>query len=222
MPVSTAATAANYDRLSPWYDRLTAVERPYRARALRMLAAQPGENVLEIGCGTGQALAELAQAAGSEGRAIGLDLSSGMLAQAQRRFTGAPAAVSLLHGNALALPLCAGSCDAVFLSFTLELLDLERQHQLLREVRRVLRENGRLALLSLSNHVLTPVSRLYWSLHELAPAVIDCRPLLVAPLLAAAGFTITRQEQDTLFGLPLVAVSCRPSGGSEQIDRPRS
>jgi demethylmenaquinone methyltransferase/2-methoxy-6-polyprenyl-1,4-benzoquinol methylase len=211
MPVTAAATAANYDRLSPWYDWLTAVERPYRALALDLLAVRPGETVLEIGCGTGQALAELARAAGSGGLAVGLDLSGGMLAQARKRFAPEETAVSLLRGNALTLPLSSASCDAVFLSFTLELLDLDQQHRLLAEVRRVLQENGRLALLSLSNHVLTPVSRLYWSLHELVPAVIDCRPLLVAPLLAAAGFTVTREEQHTLFGLPLTAVCGRPA-----------
>ena len=214
MPESFAATAANYDRLSPWYDWLTAVERPYRALALQMLAAQSGETVLEIGCGTGQALADLAGAVGSGGLAMGLDLSGGMLTRARKRLSTAAEPASLLRGNALALPLRADSCDAVFLSFTLELLDLDQQHQLLRETRRVLRDNGRLALLALSNHVQTPVSIAYWALHEILPALIDCRPLLVAPLLAAAGFTVASEEQHTLFGLPLTAVTCYASAAS--------
>lgn len=201
-----------YDRLGPYYDLLTASERPYRRLAADLLELQAGETLLEIGCGTGQSLLELAQHADGAARLVGLDLSRSMLVAAQHNLRQAEeTAVALLRGNGLALPLSTGCCDAAFLSFTLELFDLHEQHRLLGELRRVLKEDGRLALVTLSTHVETPVSSLYWSLHELFPGVVDCRPIDAPALLAAAGFSITRLEQRSLFGLPLAILLAVPA-----------
>jgi demethylmenaquinone methyltransferase/2-methoxy-6-polyprenyl-1,4-benzoquinol methylase len=121
-----------YDRISAFYDWLILSERPYRERALQLLDPQPGERFLEIGCGTGQTLLELAAATGQTGHVVGIDLSPGMIRQSQKKLAksrGAP--ISLLRGSGLQLPLQADSCDVLFLSFTLELFDLEDQHALL-------------------------------------------------------------------------------------------
>ena len=198
-----------YDQISPIYDWMTASERQYSRQALALLDVQPDETLLEIGCGTGQALMQQALQMGSEGRLIGLDLSAGMLRQAQGNLAGK--AVSLLRGSGLQLPLAADCCDALFLSFTLELFDLEEQHQLLGEARRVLGEDGRLALVTLSAHEQTMPSSIYWSLHETFPGVVDCRPLAAAPLLTAAGFSITQQDNRLMFGLPLAILLAAPA-----------
>ena len=197
-----------YDRLSPIYDLLTLSEVPFRREALFMLDLKAGETLLEIGCGTGQTLLEAAPLLGGNGLPIGLDLSAGMLAQARRKIAADPGFdLALLRGSGLCLPLAAGCCDALFLSFTLELFGLHDQHRLLAEARRVLKENGRLALVTLSSHEQTWESDIYWSLHELFPAAVDCRPIDPAPLLSAAGFTVYRQEHHSMFGLPLVVLS---------------
>jgi ubiquinone/menaquinone biosynthesis C-methylase UbiE len=70
--------------------------------------------VLEVGCGTGALLAELAELPAD---VVGLDRSSAMLAVARRRTAGA---VMLLHGCAEALPLAAGAVDAIVLTFPTE------------------------------------------------------------------------------------------------------
>ena len=72
-----------YDRISSFYEWLTISERPYRRQALDLLDIQPHETLLEIGCGTGQTLRELAPGMGDNGRLIGIDLSPGMIKQAQ-------------------------------------------------------------------------------------------------------------------------------------------
>ncbi|MFL7840076.1 MAG: class I SAM-dependent methyltransferase [Candidatus Promineifilaceae bacterium] len=190
-----------YDRISPIYDWLIISERPFRERALQLLDLQSGNCIVDLGCGTGQSLPEMAAAVGEKGQVIGLDLSPGMLHQSRKKL--GQGRVSLLRGTALKLPLEAHSCDALFMSFTLELFDLEEQHQLLAEVRRVLKENGRIGLVTLSTHTPTLMLLLYTSLHEIMPAVIDCRPLDTAPLLTAAGFVVLQQEQQSMFGLPL-------------------
>jgi len=60
-------THKNYDRLSRWYDRFAGSEKAFTDLGLQMLAVKEGERVLEIGFGTGHALAALEAAAGSAG-----------------------------------------------------------------------------------------------------------------------------------------------------------
>ena len=196
-----------YDRISPIYDLLSRSESRYRREALNMLDLKAGETLLEIGCGTGQTLLEAAPLLGENGLSLGLDQSAGMLVQARRKISASPGlGLALLRGSGLRLPLAARCCDALFMSFTLELFGLHEQHRLLAEARRVLKENGRLALVTLSAHEQTPVSDIYWSLHEIFPSAVDCRPINPAPLLAAAGFTVLRQEGHAMFGLPLAVL----------------
>lgn len=67
------------DRLVPgWLDRA-------RVRAVELLALQPGETVLDLGCGTGRSLPVIEAALGRGGRLVGVDASPDMLARAQQR-----------------------------------------------------------------------------------------------------------------------------------------
>jgi SAM-dependent methyltransferase len=84
-----ARARATYDRIAAVYDL---AENPFeyraRNRALRLLAVRPGERVLDIGPGTGHALAALAGGAGPSGQVIGVDLSARMLARARAGLPG--------------------------------------------------------------------------------------------------------------------------------------
>jgi ubiquinone/menaquinone biosynthesis C-methylase UbiE len=84
-PLETVVS--RYDRVAPWYrfGEWTILLAPgFRRRAVACIGLQPGERVVEIGCGTGRNLALLRDAVGSEGHVIGVDASAGMLAQAQK------------------------------------------------------------------------------------------------------------------------------------------
>jgi SAM-dependent methyltransferase len=59
-----------------------------RIAAFRAANPRPGERVLDVGCGPGYLLRELAIAVGEKGRAVGIDLSDPMLAMAQQRCAG--------------------------------------------------------------------------------------------------------------------------------------
>ncbi len=75
-----------YDAFAPFYDRaLEDLYRPFRATAAERLELSAGQRVLDAGCGTGQSFDVLSPAVGPEGKVIGVDASSGMLAQARRR-----------------------------------------------------------------------------------------------------------------------------------------
>ena len=138
---------ASYDRLSRWYDLLEGGwETPPRRSGLELLALQPGERLLEIGCGTGSTLAELPAGV----HAVGLDLSGGMLAQAAARLAKGGGRAGLLQGEALRLPFPPAVFDAVFLSFTIELLDTQEIPAALAEMRRVLAPGGRVGVVALS------------------------------------------------------------------------
>ena len=76
-------TKAFYDKIAKVYDLLSEhSERPMREAGLNLLAAAPGEHVLEIGFGTGHILVELAKAVGPTGTVFGIDISENMLAHA--------------------------------------------------------------------------------------------------------------------------------------------
>lgn len=84
-----------------------------RRRAnLDALAPKPGEAILDIGCGGGQLLADIALAVGPEGMAAGLDPSEDMLKGA-RETTRDLDNVHLAEGMAHKLPFADGAFDAI-------------------------------------------------------------------------------------------------------------
>lgn len=137
-----AAVEAMFDRISTRYDRMNrwmtfGIDRNWRRRAIDSLALAGGERVLDLACGT----ADLAREATRRGAiVVGVDRSAGMLRVAARG-----SGYALVRGDALALPLRGGSCDAVVSGFALRnFTDLAAAFA---ECARVLRSGGRLALL---------------------------------------------------------------------------
>jgi len=152
------AVDAMFDAIAPRYDLLNRVltfglDVGWRRRAVRSLDLPAGSRVLDLACGTGD-LCRVLAAAGH--RAVGVDRSAGMLAEAR---TDAP----LVRGDCLALPVPDGAVDGVVCGFALRnFLSLE---PFLAECARVLRPGGRAALLEVSapeNPVLRAGHGLYF------------------------------------------------------------
>ena len=53
--------------------------------AMQRAAVQPGDQVMDVGCGCGQAALELAERVGPQGTVLGVDISTPMLARARER-----------------------------------------------------------------------------------------------------------------------------------------
>ncbi len=77
--------AKHYDVSANLYYLIGFREYAYRRKAVAALKLQPGDTVVEIGCGTGLNFPLLQQAVGPEGRLIGVDLTDSMLEQARQR-----------------------------------------------------------------------------------------------------------------------------------------
>jgi demethylmenaquinone methyltransferase/2-methoxy-6-polyprenyl-1,4-benzoquinol methylase len=134
-----------FDRIAPVYDVMNRVMTAGLDRRWRRLTAEavvrPGDRVLDAACGTG----DLAVAAARAGGIVtGLDFSPGMLERARRK---APE-LEWVQGDALALPFPDARFDVATVGFGVRNLDdLEAG---LRELRRVLRPGGRVAVLEIT------------------------------------------------------------------------
>ncbi|HVE99053.1 MAG TPA: class I SAM-dependent methyltransferase [Mycobacteriales bacterium] len=132
-----AATRATYDAIAAAYAGRTRTvdERDWLDELV--VAVPPGGTVVDVGCGPGRE-AELLQADGY--RAIGLDVSTSMLALARRN------GVPVVQGDLRSLPLRDGAVDAVWSCASLLHVPREQTVATLADWRRVTRDGGGLAL----------------------------------------------------------------------------
>jgi ubiquinone/menaquinone biosynthesis C-methylase UbiE len=115
-----------------------------RQRSHELLGVGAGGTVLDVGCGTGIALTEIAALVGPSGTAVGLDPSIAMLEQARRSTESVASHVELVEGTALATGLADDRFDAVRTERVLmHVADLRGA---LAELARVTRPGGRLVL----------------------------------------------------------------------------
>jgi demethylmenaquinone methyltransferase/2-methoxy-6-polyprenyl-1,4-benzoquinol methylase len=212
-PADRDATRAFYDRISRVYDLLAdAAEHDARAAGLRLLGVRAGERVVEVGFGTGHALVQLARSVGERGSVAGVDFSPGMAGIARDRLVGAGLLdrVDLRCEAIPPLPYADGSFDAAFLSFTLELFPDGAIPFVLSELRRVLRADGRVAVVAMyappSDTRDSVLERAYRWMHRHFPHIVDCRPIDVEGVLRAAGFRITGRAGLEIWTLRVAAV----------------
>ena len=115
-----------------------------RRRTLATLAPAPGERILDVGCGSGFLSAELANAVGADGRIVAVDHNPDMVEATRKRCRSLPQVVAS-EQDVTALEFEDGSFDAVTCNQVL--LYVPEVQQAIREMIRVLRPGGRLAIL---------------------------------------------------------------------------
>jgi len=151
---STPEIQARYQRLAGAYDRSIILlrlcgfrERHYRRLAVAALALQPGDTVIDLGCGTGRNLALLRAAVGARGRVIGVDLTEAMVEQARQRADAAGwQNVELIVADAASYAFPDG-VNAVLSTFAVTLA--RTYDDILRRGAQALAAGGRLAVLDL-------------------------------------------------------------------------
>jgi len=132
-----------FDQLAPTWDKeLT----PERLRCLgtiiQELGIKPGDQVLDIGSGTGVLVPFLVAELGSEGKIVSLDISMEMLVKAQAKTF--PPIVGFAQADVLAIPLADDSMDLAMCNSALP--HFSDKGKALKEIARVLRTNGRLVI----------------------------------------------------------------------------
>ena len=89
---------------------------PLGRRAIAALAPRAGNCVLDVGCGAGQSVLQLADIVGPEGRVTGVDIAPTMLAVARRRALGR-GQVDFIEGDAQKLALPDHTFDGIYSRF---------------------------------------------------------------------------------------------------------
>ena len=139
-----------FDAIAPRYDLLNrllsaGIDQRWRARAIASLTLTGTETVLDV-C-TGTADVALAASAGGAARVLGVDFAGAMLRHGVTKVTaaGRTAAITLVRGDAMRLPVADGVCDAATVAFGIR--NVQEPEVACREMARALKPGGRLAIL---------------------------------------------------------------------------
>jgi ubiquinone/menaquinone biosynthesis C-methylase UbiE len=124
-------------------------ERKFRRRTLDLAQLQPGDAVLDVGCGTGTLLIEAAKRVGPSGSTHGIDGSIEMLAHARRKAAAQGITAIFVEASAERLPFPDVSFDVVLCTMMLHHLPVPMQIAAVVEMRRVLRPGGRIVIVDI-------------------------------------------------------------------------
>ncbi len=163
-----------FDAIARRYDLLNrlisfGLDQSWRKKTVLALALGDGGTVLDLATGTGD-LAILIAREHPSARVIAVDPSRGMLAVAEGKVADLGGRVELRVGDAQALDLPDGSVDGVTMAFGIR--NVPDRPKALREMARVTRPGGRIAILELSeprHGVLGALARFH--IHTVVPTV---------------------------------------------------
>ncbi|MBA2256512.1 MAG: class I SAM-dependent methyltransferase [Thermoleophilaceae bacterium] len=204
-----SSPATTWDRLARLYDLQLWLERPALDRAAALADVASGERLLDVATGTGALLRRLAHRPLRPAEAVGVDASRAMLARAR----ALPDGWDLVEADARALAFADTSFDVVTAAYLLHTLDSPARGAVLTECHRVLRPDGRLVTVTVSQPRSRVGARLAGPIISLARrssgTLAGLRPLDPRPEIEAAGFTVERALAVSGAGYPSLCVLAR-------------
>ena len=157
---------AMFDNIAPTYDRLNHIlsmniDRLWRRRVVRIVRGFRPERILDVATGTGDLAIAVARRV-RDCRILAIDISERMLGIAQTKISerGLDERITLAFGDAEHIELSDGAVDVATVAFGVR--NFENMDAGLRELHRVLKAGGHLAVLEFS----TPDNRFVRALYE--------------------------------------------------------
>jgi demethylmenaquinone methyltransferase / 2-methoxy-6-polyprenyl-1,4-benzoquinol methylase len=163
-----------FDSIAPRYDLLNrlislGLDQSWRRRTVAALSLGPGKTALDLATGTGD-LALMIARTYPEAQVIATDPSRGMLDVAVEKGRPFGGRVRFAVGDAQAIDLPDASVDAVSMAFGIR--NVEDRPRALREMARVTRGGGRIAILELSEPQRGPLAALArFHIHQVVPRI---------------------------------------------------
>jgi len=162
-----------FDAIAPRYDLLNhvlsaGIDRRWRARAIRSLELSGREQLVDVCAGT----ADVALQAAGARRIVGVDFAAAMLRIGLQKVKAAGQAhrITLVHGDAISLPLGDRTADAATVAFGIR--NVEQPELACVEMARVLRRGGRLAILEFGVPRIPGIRTFYlWYFKYLLPLI---------------------------------------------------
>jgi demethylmenaquinone methyltransferase/2-methoxy-6-polyprenyl-1,4-benzoquinol methylase len=161
-----------FDSVASKYDIMNdlmsmGLHRAWKAYAVMVANAKPGEAVLDIAGGTGDMAQAFAKQVGSQGTVVHTDINLAMLRQGRDRLIDEGMMLPTTVCDAEALPFADASFNVVCVSFGLR--NMTHKDRALAEMARVLKPGGKLLVLEFSK-VAQPLARVYdWYSFEVLP-----------------------------------------------------
>ena len=169
-------SGAMFDAIAARYDLMNrllsfGIDQRWRSKTARALALRSGARVLDLATGTGDLALRVAREQ-SSCHVVGLDPSEKMLEIGRRKVAERELSdrIELLQGDAQSLPFPDASFDGVCIAFGIR--NVPDRAKALREMARVTRQGGRIAILELSEPdggLLAPFARFH--VHTLVPTL---------------------------------------------------
>lgn len=120
--------------------------RKLRQKTLDLARVEPGEQVLDVGCGTGTLAVEAAHRTGHQGRVAGIDPGIQQIARARAKAARRRLSIEFQVGVIEQLPYAAQTFDVVFSTLMMHHLPAPLKRQGLAEIARVLKAGGRVVI----------------------------------------------------------------------------
>ncbi|UHA76226.1 demethylmenaquinone methyltransferase [Paenibacillus sp. 481] len=155
-----------FESIAPKYDLMNDIisfrrHKAWRNFTMKKMNVQPGDTAIDVCCGTCDWTVSLAETSGT-GQIVGLDFSAHMLTYGQKKISnlGLDKQVTLVEGNAMALPYPDNSFDYATIGFGLR--NVPDLRQVLREMQRVVKPGGKVVCLDMSKPTWQPFKAIYY------------------------------------------------------------